>query len=337
MKYDKVFITSQASFYKISLWNEVAKHRRIFVLFTEISAPSRNADFYNGNIQFDHSIIIGSRTKQSLSIVKWFIHNKADEIIFGGWDRLPSLIMAFLSKKVHNSTILESSIFESKVTGLKSLIKKAFMRRMSKVYAPGLSNAKLSVALGKKDNIILTGGCGILNYINQPNFTPKACVQNFIFVGRLIPIKNLELLINVFNSLPQLKLTIVGFGELEMHLKSLANENIVFTGAIANKDLSEVYQQQDVFILPSKSETWGLVVEEALNNGLPVIVSDRVGCGADLATPPYGLVFKYDSAESLRSSILKMTDTEYYNNLRLNISKLDFKKRAQSQVNAFCH
>lgn len=337
MKYDKVFITSQASFYKISLWNEIAKRRHIYVLFTERSAPSRNADFYNGNIQFDHSFVTGSSAKQSLSIVKWFFNNKADEIIFGGWDRLPSLIMAFLSNKAHNSTILESSIFESRVTGLKSLIKKAFMRRMSKVYAPGFSNAKLSVALGKKDNIILTGGCGILNYINQPNFTPKSCVKNFIFVGRLIPEKNLELLINVFNSLPQLRLTIVGFGELETRLKSLANDNIVFTGAIANKDLSKVYQQQDVFILPSKSETWGLVVEEALNNGIPVIVSDRVGCGAEFATPSYGIVFKYDSEESLRSAIIKITDTEYYNNLRLNISNLDFKKRAQSQVDAFCH
>lgn len=336
MKYDKVFITSQPSFYKQKLWNEVAKRCRIFVIFTESSNATRNKDFYKGNILFEHTFVSGGALAQTNAIVKWFRKNEASELVFGGWDRLPSVIMSFLSPKAKNSTILESTIFESRTTGAKAIVKKLFMRRMSKAYAPGISNAKLAEVLGLKSNIVLTGGCGLLNYIEQPAFEPRKEVKNFVFVGRLIPVKNLEFLIRVFNNLPHLNLTIVGFGELEQTLKDIAKENVTFTGAIANEKLSEVYQAHDVFILPSKSETWGLVVEEALNNGLPIIVSDRVGCGADLATPETGLIFDYSNENSLREAVLKMTDVSFYNKLRQNVSKMDFLKRAEHQVETFC-
>jgi hypothetical protein len=68
--------------------------------------------------------------------------------------------------------------------------------------------------------------------------------------------------------------------------------------------LPNIYQKNDVFILPSIGEPWGLVVEEALNNGLPVIIR-------------------------------KMTDVDYYNQLRMNICKLDFCAVAQYQVGCY--
>lgn len=335
MTYDKVFITSQPSFYKIKLWNEVARRCYIFVIFTQDSDASRNKDFYREHVEFDHAFILGNKLLQTIDIIRWFIQNQAIEIIYGGWDRIPCLVLALLSRKKHNSTIVESTIFESCVSGPKSLIKRIFMSRMAKAYVPGTSNALLANALGIKGEIVKTGGCGILNYVSQPIYVSKSQVKNFIFVGRLIPVKNLELLISVFNSLSHLNLTIVGFGELESKLKGMSNNNIFFTGSIDNESLPNVYKQHDVFILPSKSETWGLVVEEALNNGLPVIVSNRVGCGADLVTSETGLLFDYNSEDSLRDAVLKMTDISYYNQLRYNVSKMDFYERANNQIKAF--
>lgn len=282
MNYDKIFITSQSSFYKIKLWNEVAKKCRIFVIFTQSSDSSRNKDFYKGNIQFEHAFILGGNISQIFKLISWFKKNHASEIVFGGWDRLPNVVLAMLISPKYNSTIVESSIWESKITGLKAIVKKLFMRRMSKAYVPGESNALLVKSLGIRGEIVKTGGCGILNYVSQPGYKPKSKVKNFIFVGRLIPVKNIGLLVKVFNSLSHLHLTIVGFGQLEQELKSIANSNISFTGAIDNELLHNIYIQHDVFILPSKSESWGLVVEEALNNGLPVIVSNHVGCGAEI-------------------------------------------------------
>ena len=135
--------------------------------------------------------------------------------------------------------------------------------------------------------------------------------------------------------MPNLHLDIIGFGPLEEELKSIANKNITFLGAVNNKDLAKYYQNADVFILPSKSEVWGLVVEEALNNGTPVIVSDKVGCYYDLVTASTGLVFKSENLESLQEQISKICSINFYNNLRRGISQLDFFKRAQNQVKAF--
>ena len=335
MVYDKVFITSLPSFYKIRLWNELANRCKIFVIFTERTSQSRNEDFYHGQINFDHAFILGCKISQTTRILNWFNKNKASEIVFGGWDRLPNIVLAILFGKINNSTIIESTIYESIASGLKAIIKRFFISRMSKVYVPGEANAMLAKALGFKGDIVKTGGCGILNYLSQPNYVPLREVKNFLFVGRLIPVKNLEFLINVFNTLPNLNLTIVGFGELERELKKIANDNITFTGAIDNKLLSTVYKKHDVFILPSKNETWGLVVEEALNNGLPVIVSDRVGCGMDLVTSETGLIFDYRNKESLCDAVIKMTDIQFYNQLRYNISKIDFLQRANNQIEVF--
>lgn len=130
-------------------------------------------------------------------------------------------------------------------------------------------------------------------------------------------------------------MNIVGFGVLESELKKMANSNVHFLGAVDNKALPEIYKHNDVFVLPSKSEAWGLVVEEALNNGLPVIVSDIVGCKDDLVTEKTGLVFQNGSKDSLKQAVQKMADIKFYNSLRKGVSSLDFKMRMEKQVNAF--
>jgi len=87
--------------------------------------------------------------------------------------------------------------------------------------------------------------------------------------------------------------------------------------------------------LPSISEPWGLVVEEALNNGLPVIVSSRVGCLGEVVTADVGLSFNFDDANDLGFAIEKITNLNYYNNLRYNISKLDFDAITHGQVKSY--
>ena len=98
-------------------------------------------------------------------------------------------------------------------------------------------------------------------------------------------------------------------------IERLAKENIIFHGAIDNKKLSSVYQNNDVFILPSYSEPWGLVVEEALNNGTPIILSDKIGCKDDVLDSN-GLEFQCDSEQSLHNAIAKIVELDFYNSLR---------------------
>jgi glycosyltransferase involved in cell wall biosynthesis len=71
-------------------------------------------------------------------------------------------------------------------------------------------------------------------------------------------------------------------GNLERRARELKWDSIRFIGFRNQSELPALYDLCDVFVLPSDHEPWGLVVNEAMNAGKPVIVSDRVGAGPDL-------------------------------------------------------
>lgn len=335
-KFDIVFISNQPSFYKVRQWNALSKHRKIFAVFTDAKENDRNYDFVSEKPDFDY-IILQSRGQfskflEALEVVRNIEYKR---LIIGGWESLTALLLPFFTPKRKNCVFVESSVYEYKPNTLKDTIKKMYFRRISIAFPSGPSQKALIDKFHFKGASHYTGGCGILNYCVQPPYQERLTVRKFLYVGRLVEVKNLELLIEVFNEMPSLSLDIVGFGELESKLKSLSNDNINFVGAVNNKDLSSYYRNADVFVLPSKVEPWGLVVEEALNNGTPVVVSDKVGCHSDLVTEQNGLVFKYDDKESLRLTIEKVCDIEFYNKLRRGVSLMDFNKRAQHQVDVF--
>lgn len=334
-KYKKIILTNLPAFYKIRLFNEINKKIPLLVLFTGHGPEERNKDFFKGIIEFDY-LELNQGFIGNLRIIRSLLNkNSFDELILGGWDNIYMWFPIFMSPKYKKSIIVESSIHESRVSGLKGFIKKIFLNRCSKAYVPGKSNADLAKSLGFKGKIIKTLGCGIFNYVNQPEYLKRNKVQRFIYVGRLAEVKNLQFLISVFNEFPDLTLDIVGFGPLEKELKMLAAPNIIFHGAVDNEALPSYYADADVFILASKSEPWGIVVEEALNNGLPVIVSDKVGCAEELVNESNGLIFKSNDIDSLIYAINKILDVEYYNKLRYNISKLDFEKIELDQIKCY--
>ncbi|WP_202966879.1 glycosyltransferase [Chryseobacterium sp. Hurlbut01] len=245
-------------------------------------------------------------------------------------------IVSILSRKKKNSVIVESSIYESKTKGIKSWIKKIFLKRISKAYASGRSQIKLLQALNFKGKIIKTKGVGIFNISPQPPFEKRSSVVNFLYVGRLSKEKNLERLIKVFGEFPELILHIIGFGPDEIYLKSISSENIKFIGAVKNTELYKFYQYCDVFILPSVIEPWGLVVEEALNNGMPVIISNKVGCGDEIVKDGNnGLIFRVDDESDMKRSILKIRNLDIYNNFRKNISEMNFEEIVKSQIDTY--
>ena len=83
----------------------------------------------------------------------------------------------------------------------------------------------------------------------------------------------------------RVELLIVGSGALEAELRAFSSERrlpVEFAGFLNQTEIPRAYAAADALVLPSGSETWGLVVNEAMASGLPVIVSDRVGCREDL-------------------------------------------------------
>ena len=328
----KIIVTNIPAFYKIRMYNEVNRQVRLHVIFTDAIESDRNSDFVNGDIEFKYTILKGSnrqKISQAISIVK---SSDYSELILGGWDHPVLWALAFRFPKSKNTFFIESSYFESTTSGVKGFIKSLFVKRLSKVYASGKSQRRITDELGFKGETVITKGVGVFNYIPQPAYVPRSEVKNFFYVGRFVEVKNLKFLISVFNGLPQYNLYLAGFGELEDELKAMAKQNVHFLGAINNKELSAIYQKMDVFVLPSISEAWGLVVEEALNNGIPVIVSDRVGCAEEIINNSNGLIFHYNDKKEFVAAINKIAEIDLYNRLRKNISKLNFEEIEQAQI-----
>src|SRR5262249_15753217 len=116
-----------------------------------------------------------------------------------------------------------------------------------------------------------------------------------LFSGKLIPKKRPDLLLAAVRDLARtlrrpLAVVFLGDGELRAALEAVSqtvpNVRTEFLGFRNQRELSPYYHAADVMALPSQhSETWGLVVNEALMHGVPCVVSSVVGCGDDLIIP----------------------------------------------------
>ncbi len=133
-----------------------------------------------------------------------------------------------------------------------------------------------------------------------------------MFCGKLIEKKQPLRLIEAFARVrrgAECSLLIVGDGplraEAEARVARLDVDDVHFGGFVNQSEIAEAYAAADVFVLPSGlHETWGLVVNEAMTCGLPVIVSDKVGCATDLVRDGVtGFVVPHDSTARLADAI----------------------------------
>lgn len=335
--YNTLIITDLAAFYKLKLFNKIACKKEILVIFIESYARNRNEDFYSGERQFDYKTLDGSNIKKIREIISIIAKTKYENVIIGGWNSVLYWLVALMSKKKKNAVIVESSVLESKVEGSRALLKKLFLSRISKALVPGVSNEKLLCQLGFKGEIIKTHGVGLYNRNRRVPFRAlHEDAKKFLYVGRLSIEKNLKSLITVFNDCPEWILEIVGFGPQEEQLKLMAKKNVIFRGAVKNTDLLEIYQKSDVFVLPSDREPWGLVVEEAINNGVPVALSSRVGAAEDwVGIHKCGLTFNPDDIDDIKHTLDVIANKEVNNDFRRRIQGVDFDYIEREQVDSF--
>jgi glycosyltransferase involved in cell wall biosynthesis len=171
-----------------------------------------------------------------------------------------------------------------------------------------------------------------------------------LFSGKLSARKGPDILLRAIKQLPaktreRIVVLFLGSGELQDALQSLAQQTPVvpahFLGFQNQTQLSQYYHAADLLALPSvQSETWGLVVNDALHHGLPCLVSDAVGCAPDLVERgKTGEVFETGSAVSLAQAIcriLPLTEhAETRANCREKVSVYTTEKAAAGIAQAF--
>lgn len=336
--FDAVFITNLPAFYKINLYQAIAERKRIFVIFIGRGSDIRTDDFSAKTISFphcflnDHNYETRIGIKSTLRLIQLLNRLEFNKIIMGGWDLPEYWAVWALQPKRKLLLALESGIGESQTTGLAAKIKKFFLSRIEGVLASGHPHQALLDALGYQGMVWLTGGVGLMN--QMPVLPRPAGFQDrYLYLGRLSPEKNLECLINAFNTQLEASLTLVGNGPELNRLRAIAGPMIIFQPHVPNQELNVIFQQHDALILPSLREPWGLVVEEALYHGLPVLLSDKVGCREWVTTHKCGYLFDPYSANDLLN---KMHDLKLnYLKLKQNVAALDFKALQEHQIAQF--
>jgi glycosyltransferase involved in cell wall biosynthesis len=136
----------------------------------------------------------------------------------------------------------------------------------------------------------------------------------FLFCGQMIARKGLDHLLAAFALLPPAaRLLLVGReAELPALLEPLpatVRERIEYAGFQAPEALAGFFAKADVFVLPSRHDGWGVVVNQAIAAGLPVIVSDHVGAGFDcVRSGENGFVFPMGDVPALATALRHFID-----------------------------
>jgi glycosyltransferase involved in cell wall biosynthesis len=138
----------------------------------------------------------------------------------------------------------------------------------------------------------------------------------FLFVGQFVHRKGVDVLLQAVlqiqkTSNKKIHLLLAGYGvEMERYqafIKKNKLADITIVHKASGNDLYECYAVADVFVLPSREETWGLVVNEALASELPVILSTKVGSGPDTVVHGQnGFIFQNENDRQLKKYMVQL-------------------------------
>ncbi|MEZ4900797.1 MAG: glycosyltransferase family 4 protein [Spirosomataceae bacterium] len=320
--------------YKSKLFSEL--HRlspqydlQIHVIQIALSEKSRanmgNAEAFR--YDYDYEVLF----KTSLDQVKLWPRTKAllkkmrayrpDVLNLTGYYDPAQWILLFYAKLLGVKVIIsnESNVRDHVRRGVKEQFKSFLLRQAEGFFCFGASSAAYLYQLGISPSNILTQKAAIVDNTVLLNHHQKAIATreaikkrknwsryNFIFVGRFIPPKNLPLLLEAFTAIsqetPDWGLVLLGEGEEKTALQQLAKNvpAIHFESGVPWYEVANYLALADVLVLPSLSEPWGLVVNEAMICGLPVLVSATAGCVDDLVkTGQNGFTFNPNQKDDL--------------------------------------
>ncbi|MFZ0745426.1 MAG: glycosyltransferase, partial [Terracidiphilus sp.] len=248
-----------------------------------------------------------------------FSRCRPDVVIIGGYSYLPAWsVLAWA--KLHGKPVVlwfESNFFDHPRQLIKESIKRLFVRGCDVGHVYGKSNRRYLEYLGMKPSAVLEKRATVdWNLFSKRRAAFHPDFRRFVYVGRFSPEKNLPRLLEAFRIVREktnAELVLVGYGPDESLLRQIThdlglNESVVFAGAKTPEEVSMTLAECDCLVLPSLTEPWGLVANEALCTGLPVIVSDQCGCALDLAMQGTGWIFQAENTADLAEAMLHVCE-----------------------------
>lgn len=143
----------------------------------------------------------------------------------------------------------------------------------------------------------------------SPRRRPSGTRRRILFSGQLIKRKGILVLLEACRSLPNIDLVIAGDGPLRPIVEQRVSwdPSVEYLGHLDQSELTRAYARADALVLPSLYEVWGLVINEALAQGIPVVASDQVAAADHLLEPGVtGHIVPAGDPVALRGAIAKL-------------------------------
>ncbi|WP_175944730.1 glycosyltransferase family 4 protein [Caballeronia sp. BCC1704] len=263
--------------------------------------------------------------RMTVRLVWEVLKAKSDLVVLPGYHRPEywAMMAACIVTGKRRAVFCDSTGRDNPRRMLTSIPKRVFFALCDGYFAFGTRSREYLMSLGaKQEKIFIPCQAAAL----PRSFSPETVVDDrlahrqgnkpvFLFVGRLSAEKGIDTLVEAFKQLrknvPNAELRIVGTGPLGDDLKKQVAEAglqdaVHFLGSLQDEPLSREYFGATCMVLPSKREPWGLVTNEALSHGCPVVVSESCGCVPELVVEGVsGYSFPAGDVASLHRTMLK--------------------------------
>ena len=343
-----LFIHNSIPEYRIAFWKELKKRYQLSLLIIDDNIEKK---IYGFDIDISELNVLYKKDLKNKELENLVKENEI--IILPPADNLSSFLfcekIAYICK-IYNKPFIywtekweALSCMQPLIKKIKNKIQRLMIYNLCKKSNACIVSGTKSYAYLKnigvienKINIAYDSNTSLDNeedYSIREKYNIQSEKKIILFFGRLVNRKGCKQLIEAYIKYIYEKgnavLLICGSGEEEDNLKALAtnNKSIIFAGKIQPKNRKKYFEQSDVFVLPSivekgVIEAWGLTVNEALECGTPVIVTDAVGSGYDLINEKNGKIICSDNIiEELGKALIYTLNKEFNRNIIIEQEK----------------
>jgi 1,2-diacylglycerol 3-alpha-glucosyltransferase len=324
--------------YRIPVFNALARRPKLnlhVVFLSETDEAMRHWPVYKNEISFPYQVLPSWRwriRKSGFLINRglWSALNKVNPevIICGGYNYAASWEALLWARRHRVEFVLWSESNRQDARSGRARVealKAYFLRHCNRFVVPGKTAFEYLRSLGSPEPSILIAPNAVDNHLfayqaenvrtHASEFRAKLGLPSrfILFAGRLVPEKGVFDLLEAYAKLESglrsdVGLVFAGEGgsgqELARQAKRISPGVVCIPGFAQREDLAGLYALAEALVLPTHSDTWGLVVNEAMACGLPIIVSNVAGCSADLVEDGWnGYVVPPRDSDKLRVAI----------------------------------
>ena len=296
--------------YRIPLFNALADRVDLRVLFLQQRHPDRPYDLHREELRFDWQVLPG-RTFTVCG--HWLSVNagvgrrlrNTDAVLLGGWNQ-PAFWEAIVRCRALGMPAIlwtESTRMDWR-SGRLDVVKQLLLRGPRAFIVPGSAARDYLLRLGvPAERIHVAPNAVDPHVFGTTTRAREEDVVRLLAVGRLAREKGLDVLLDAAHDFP-VEIVLAGSGPEKEHLRSLAGQNVTFLDNVARDDLAQVYADADVLVMPSRSEPWGMALNEAALAGLPLVSTTAAGAAWELIEDGVnGFRVPPDDVEALRLAI----------------------------------